>query len=187
MPRRNYNVQFEEDLPEDDFRPHTGIHVSSDGRRAVTDVVNVCPQKKPRREPATLEDTFATWTPVDDNDMAEVHAFADTVTSYDVTADEDDGTKRKRYQSSVSFFFFLSRNSVANYEFVCRMTPGITGVLSTKCSSKLCFGAADSETTCLIKAAPAVACRWKTGGVFSDAFNAEISCNARIALGLDTS
>jgi hypothetical protein len=106
MPRRNYNVQFEEDVPKDDFVPHTGIHVSSDGRRAVTDVVNVRPQKKPRREPGTLEDAFAAWTPVNDNDMAEVHAVADTVSSYDVTVDDDDdGAKRKRYQSSVGFLF----------------------------------------------------------------------------------
>jgi hypothetical protein len=43
--------------------------------------VNACPQKKLRRKPGTLEDTFASWTPVDNADLAEVHAIADTVST----------------------------------------------------------------------------------------------------------
>ncbi|KAJ7855835.1 hypothetical protein B0H13DRAFT_1902935 [Mycena leptocephala] len=100
MPRRNHNVHFDDGIA-DEVVAHTGIHVSMDGRRAFADRVEVRPQKKARRDPETLEDTYATWTPVNDNDLTEVHAVADTVSSYDVIVDDDDeGSKRKRYKNS---------------------------------------------------------------------------------------
>ncbi|KAJ7816808.1 hypothetical protein B0H13DRAFT_1923357 [Mycena leptocephala] len=76
------------------------IHVSTDGRRAFTDRVDVRPQKKARRDPEALEDTYATWTPVNDDGLTEAHTFADAVSSYDVVVDDDEGSKRKRYKNS---------------------------------------------------------------------------------------
>jgi urease accessory protein UreH len=107
MGRHNHNVHYEEDVPVEDWASHhTGMHVSTDGRRAVSDTVKVRPQKKLRRKPGALEDTFATWTPVSEADLDEVHAVADTVSSLDIDDDEEsEGGKRKRYQSSVSGFF----------------------------------------------------------------------------------
>ncbi|KAJ7860931.1 hypothetical protein B0H13DRAFT_1900698 [Mycena leptocephala] len=108
MPRRNANVHYEEDVPADRFIAHAGMDVSADGTRAVAALSNVRPQKRSRREPSRLDDTFATWTPVNDADLGELAAIADTVSSLDVMPDDDDDDdeaevgKRKRYQSSAS-------------------------------------------------------------------------------------
>jgi hypothetical protein len=77
------------------------IHVTSDGARVVTGLVNVRPQKRRRAGPGELADTFAEWTPVPDDDLGEVQAVADTVSSLDIEMDEEDTAKRKRYASSV--------------------------------------------------------------------------------------
>ncbi|KAJ7831676.1 hypothetical protein B0H13DRAFT_1915348 [Mycena leptocephala] len=58
------------------------------------------PSKKARRDPEALEDTYATWTPVNDDGLTEAHTFADAVSSYDVVVDDDEGSKRKRYKNS---------------------------------------------------------------------------------------
>ncbi|KAJ7819725.1 hypothetical protein B0H13DRAFT_1661205 [Mycena leptocephala] len=65
--------------------------------------MNVRPQKKQRYKPGALDDAFASWTPVSDADISEVHAVADTVSTLDVAGDDNDdneGGKRKRYKSS---------------------------------------------------------------------------------------
>ncbi|KAJ7259464.1 hypothetical protein C8J57DRAFT_1233814 [Mycena rebaudengoi] len=61
----------------------------------------VSPQKRRRGAPTDLDDCFADWTPVPDEDSDQVHAVADTLSSYDLLADEMlEGVKRKRYYSS---------------------------------------------------------------------------------------
>ncbi|KAJ7890043.1 hypothetical protein B0H13DRAFT_2341227 [Mycena leptocephala] len=51
--------------------------------------MNVRPQKKQRYKPGALDDVFASWTPVSDADISEVHAVADTVSTLDVTGDDN--------------------------------------------------------------------------------------------------
>lgn len=100
-PRRDDDIHFEEDAPA--YRADSRIHVSSDGLRGVEGLVNVRPQKCARVAPGRLADTYADWTPIPNDDLADVHAVADTVMSYGLGLDDDkDETgKRKRYKSSV--------------------------------------------------------------------------------------
>jgi hypothetical protein len=111
MSRRDTDIHFD-DNPGigDSFRTDRGLHVSEDGARVVGGLLNVRPQKRRRRGAEDLLDVYADWTPVPDGNLEEVHAVADTVTSYDVSPedDDDDNGKRKRYQSSVSFWFLVS-------------------------------------------------------------------------------
>ncbi|KAJ7639833.1 hypothetical protein DFH06DRAFT_1138518 [Mycena polygramma] len=98
---RDRNVHYGDSLA-DDFIPHTGINVSNDGRRAVADQVNVRPQKRARLQPNALEDEFADWTPMHDDDESDIDTIADTMSTLDVTVDlTEDDVKRKRYTSSV--------------------------------------------------------------------------------------
>ncbi|KAJ6467143.1 hypothetical protein C8R47DRAFT_740738 [Mycena vitilis] len=102
MAPRNYNIHVDDEIVEDAFVAHAGIHVSNDGRRVFTDVVDVCSPKKPRHKPRALDDKYADWTPMNDTDFSDVHNFADSVSSFDIDPEMDDGEggKRKRYQSS---------------------------------------------------------------------------------------
>ncbi|KAJ6460704.1 hypothetical protein C8R47DRAFT_1226206 [Mycena vitilis] len=103
MPRgRDNDIHYEAaDVPEDLFEAHRGIHVSNDGARVTSGLHDVRPQKRARKI-QELGDDFANWTPVDDSGPENVQAVADTVTSYEVTVEDDDDeiTKRKRYKSS---------------------------------------------------------------------------------------
>jgi hypothetical protein len=104
MPRRrDTDAHFETDFaPPETLRADRAIHVSADGRRAVTGLLNVRPQKRSRTVPNDLEDTYTEWTPVPEDDLDEVQAVTDTVSTLDVVPDNDvDSAKRKRYQSSV--------------------------------------------------------------------------------------
>jgi hypothetical protein len=114
MPRRNDDLYYEDDfVPPESLLADRGIHLSTDGARVVTGLLNVRPQKRQRADPGQPADTYADWTPVPDDDLEEVHAVADTVTSLDVVPEDEETLKRKRYKSSVSimvfsvsFFFF---------------------------------------------------------------------------------
>ncbi|KAJ7601897.1 hypothetical protein DFH06DRAFT_1351890 [Mycena polygramma] len=100
MAPRNYNVQLDDEVRDNAFVAHSGVHLSNDGRRVVTEAVEIRQQKKARHKPTTLDDQYAEWTPMDDAEGSDLHAFADTVSSFDISPDDDDGAKRKRYLSS---------------------------------------------------------------------------------------
>ncbi|KAJ7458364.1 hypothetical protein B0H11DRAFT_1737877 [Mycena galericulata] len=69
--------------------------------RATTELSNIRPQKRPRAAPAELDDSYAAWMPVPEEDLQDVSAVADTVSSLDIEPEEDDAPgKRKRYASS---------------------------------------------------------------------------------------
>ncbi|KAJ6509365.1 hypothetical protein C8R47DRAFT_1208549 [Mycena vitilis] len=101
MPRpRNDDIHFEADVPEGLFEAHRAIHVSNDGSRVTTGLVGIRPQKRVRTV-EELGDDYGQWVPVNDDGAEDLEAVADTVTSYDVTLEEDDPVaKRKRYKSS---------------------------------------------------------------------------------------
>ncbi|KAJ7680865.1 hypothetical protein DFH06DRAFT_1120451 [Mycena polygramma] len=101
MPRRrDDDIHYEADIPEELFEAHRGIHVSNDGARVTSGLHGLRPQKRGRKI-EDLGDDFAGWTPVDDSGLQDVQAVADTVTSYEVTGEDDDQSgKRKRYKSS---------------------------------------------------------------------------------------
>jgi hypothetical protein len=109
MSRRDSAIHYDEDVG-DDYSADRGLHVSTDGTRVVGGLLNVRPQKR-RCGLEDLPDVYADWTPFPEDDLDEVHAVAETVTSYNVPLDEDESeaTKRKRYQSSVGdhFLFFF--------------------------------------------------------------------------------
>ncbi|KAJ7509949.1 hypothetical protein B0H11DRAFT_2215784 [Mycena galericulata] len=96
--RRDDDVHFGDDLP--DARADIGINVSTDGLRVASDLANVRPLKRARHKPDQLDDSYAQWVPVPDEDLGEVQAVADTVSSFDMPPEDDDSGKRKRYQSS---------------------------------------------------------------------------------------
>ncbi|KAJ7893230.1 hypothetical protein B0H13DRAFT_1625288 [Mycena leptocephala] len=103
MSRRDRDVHFDDDFGVGDstFLADRGIHVSVDGTRVFSSLQNVRPQKRPRRGLEDLTDEYGDWTPVPDGDLEDVYAAADTVTSYDVSPEDDEeGVKRKRYASS---------------------------------------------------------------------------------------
>ncbi|KAJ6457197.1 hypothetical protein C8R47DRAFT_995822 [Mycena vitilis] len=103
MARRDADIHYDEDAGAADsaYRADRGHYVSTDGARVLSELSNVRPQKR-RRGVEDLADEYATWTPVADGDADVVNAYADTVTSYDVSPDDDDEEtlKRKRYASS---------------------------------------------------------------------------------------
>jgi hypothetical protein len=76
-------------------------------------VQGVRPVKR-RRTLTDLGDDYANWTPVPDDDGGDLHAVADTVTSFETTLDEDTA-KRKRYASSVSYLCNLGLGTHHTY------------------------------------------------------------------------
>ncbi|KAJ7602634.1 hypothetical protein DFH06DRAFT_1351152 [Mycena polygramma] len=104
MDRHDRQIHYGDDGIADSLKFYSadrGLHVSNDGKRVVSGLLNVRPQKRARRTAEDLPDVYADWTPVPDNDLGEVGGVADTVTSYDVSPDDDtDTAKRKRYASS---------------------------------------------------------------------------------------
>ncbi|KAJ7104597.1 hypothetical protein C8R44DRAFT_887052 [Mycena epipterygia] len=104
MPRRT-DVYVDDDYADDEpLLVDKGYHVSTDGARTVSNLLNVRPQKRTRVEPGQLEDSYAGWTPMPEDDLDEVQAVADTVSSLDIGGDDGledgDAAKRKRYKSS---------------------------------------------------------------------------------------
>ncbi|KAK7007316.1 hypothetical protein R3P38DRAFT_3212296 [Favolaschia claudopus] len=96
---------------ETDFGPSVGdrgVVFSADGLRAASDLSNLRPEKRSRLNPTELDDSFADWTPVNDEGDDEADgldnvatAVASTVSTLDIDAEvEENGGKRKRYQSS---------------------------------------------------------------------------------------
>ncbi|KAJ7015794.1 hypothetical protein C8F04DRAFT_1205123, partial [Mycena alexandri] len=81
------------------FSADRGLHVSNDGARVLSQYNNVRPQKR-RRGLEDLPDVYGAWMPVPEHDLDAVHAVADTVSSYDVSGEDADNQKRKRYPSS---------------------------------------------------------------------------------------
>jgi hypothetical protein len=104
MPRYDRSTHFAGDIVESQSSSNQGFHVSADGTRVEAEVHNVWPRKS-RRRLNDLGDEYADWTPVPEDDLDGVHAVADTVTSFDISPD-DETVKRKRYASSVRHFHF---------------------------------------------------------------------------------
>ncbi|KAF7288624.1 CxC2 domain-containing protein [Mycena indigotica] len=83
-------------------------HVTADGARLLTQTRYNAPQKRHHGVPVTEQDErLAEWTPVSVAGMGDMLALADTITSYDVSPDAEDGNegekaKRRRYASSNS-------------------------------------------------------------------------------------
>ncbi|KAJ7659782.1 hypothetical protein DFH06DRAFT_1326803 [Mycena polygramma] len=100
MALRNYNVQLDDNVRHDAFVAHSGLPLSNDGCRVVTELVEIRQQKKARQKPMALDDRYAEWTPMDDAEGSGLHTFADTVSPSDISPDDDDGGKHKRYLSS---------------------------------------------------------------------------------------
>ncbi|KAJ7470051.1 hypothetical protein B0H11DRAFT_1730903 [Mycena galericulata] len=135
MPRaRDEDVHFDADVSH--LVADAGIHISADGRRTITELSNIRPQKRLRKAPHALDDEYAQWTPVPDEDLGEVQAVADSVSSFDVSLDDEDTTgKRKRYASSddpmrlwraMAQFFFdaaMRREGLGDYLHDTRCAP----------------------------------------------------------------
>jgi hypothetical protein len=111
MSRRDTDIHYDDEVGVGDsfFRADRGLHVSADGTRVVGGLSNVRPQKKRRRGAEDLPDVYADWTPVPDDELGDVGGVADTVTSFDMSPDDDsENGKRKQYLSSVGFQFDLT-------------------------------------------------------------------------------
>ncbi|KAJ7606431.1 hypothetical protein B0H17DRAFT_1221753 [Mycena rosella] len=98
--RRQSDIYFDHEHIPENLYGDQAIEVSHDGLRAVSGLVNVRQMKRPRTAPKKLDNAYADWTPVPDDDMGEVNAVVDTVTSYDVSPEDEDTLKRKCYKSS---------------------------------------------------------------------------------------
>jgi hypothetical protein len=99
-PRLDQGVHFSADLAEPFTSANRSWQVSADGARLHSGVQNVRPLKR-QRQPGDLGDAYADWTPVPDDAAGDLHAIADTVSSFDIVPDEEEPAKRKRYASSV--------------------------------------------------------------------------------------
>jgi hypothetical protein len=139
--------------------------------------VDVRPQKKARRDPEALEDTYATWTPVNDDGLTEAHTFADAVSSYDVVVDDDEGSKRKRYKNSVPNFIYFAVCALLT-RVGHRMSPCRVGVRSSRSSSMHCCDDLVSGIICRRRRAPAAVRALPMAPVFFDARSAGSSCSA---------
>jgi hypothetical protein len=107
-PRRDSSpIDFavEDDEPElTELVADHGIYFSADGRRRDEELHNVS-HKKRRVKPSDLDDSFAEWIPVRDEDYDGGEATGAEIPAT-VTPDSVLG-KRKTYASSVGLFIFI--------------------------------------------------------------------------------
>ncbi|KAJ7664818.1 hypothetical protein B0H17DRAFT_1211182 [Mycena rosella] len=102
---RNEFYFDDDDLPDSqNLLADHSISISQDGLQTVSGLMNLRGNKQTRlTAPNKLANTYADWTPVQDDsdDDTNFSAIADTVTSYDVSPDVNDADvlKRKCYKS----------------------------------------------------------------------------------------
>jgi hypothetical protein len=94
---KDYDTGFADD-DDNTISADRGVYFSADGRRRHDVLLNVAVKRR-KLKPANLDDHLAGWIPVPEDQV-------DTTLETDIpdTADPVAGDKRKRYESSVSFW-----------------------------------------------------------------------------------
>ncbi|KAF7288213.1 CxC2 domain-containing protein [Mycena chlorophos] len=142
------NVYFDTNMDLDLAPTDEQTSISADRRRATTSAFNLSPRKSPRKRVEETDPRLAGWTPVQDSDLDQVSALANSISTLDVSLDEE-VTKRKRYESDRYKGFGLMARQ---YDFLKRLKRAgrahePDGIATTKpgALAVLCWACPDAD------------------------------------------